>query len=150
MIQPFTFIGFLPRKNQQADELLMRYQYRTETLVIYESPLRIGKTFERLYQILGNRRISIARELTKTFETIIRTDLKEASTMEHQTKGEYVIIIEGTHESSSFNEETIQDHYLRYIHLGYPDKDAIKQVAKDRKIPKSDVYQQIKIKKDLS
>ncbi|MDX9690852.1 MAG: 16S rRNA (cytidine(1402)-2'-O)-methyltransferase [Acholeplasmataceae bacterium] len=147
IIQPFTFIGFLPRKMTQAKTLVSTYANREETLVIYESPNRIQKTIELLFNGLGNRNISIARELTKAFETIIRTNLKEAITLEHNSKGEYVIIVEGNHEKSTFEDQTIESHFQTYIALGYDEKDAIKAVAKDREVHKNEVYQIIKNKK---
>jgi 16S rRNA (cytidine1402-2'-O)-methyltransferase len=150
VIQPFTFIGFLSRKNSIAKQTLISYQHRIETLVIYESPNRIQKTLEVLYECLGNRRISIARELTKAFETIIRTTLEEACQMEHNPKGEYVIIVEGNTQKETFEDETIDEHFQRYMDLGHSEKDAIKAVAKDRKIPKNDVYQIIKNKNKTS
>lgn len=146
IIQPFTYIGFLSRKKSQAKEMINSYQNRRETLVIYESPNRIQSTLELLHGCIGNRRISIARELTKTFETIIRTTLEEACQMEHNPKGEYVIIVEGNHQKETFEDESIEDHYKRYVDMGYQEKDAIKAVAKDRELPKNDVYQIIKNK----
>ncbi len=146
MIQPFTFLGFLPRKVQALKEVLKTYQHRIETLVIYESPNRIQKTLAYMFDVLGNRNISIARELTKTFETIIRTNLSEAIQMEHITKGEYVIIIEGEKELSSFEDESIDSHFKRYIKKGFSEKEAIKSVAKDRNVHKNEIYQIIKNK----
>jgi len=145
IIQPFTFLGFLPRKQVDMKKTLSEYINRKETLVIYESPLRIDKTIKVIYQILGERNISLARELTKTFETIIRTTLSQAIEMEHNTKGEYVIIIEGdTHFQESFDESVV-DHVRRLILSGVTEKDAMKQVAVQRGIPKSEVYQAFKI-----
>lgn len=146
MIQPFTFIGFLPRKMQAAKQALKAYQQRQETLVIYESPNRIQKSLEYAYEVLGNRNISIARELTKTFETIIRTNLEQAIHMEHISKGEYVLIIEGEYNQQTFEDETIESHYKRYIKQGFSEKDAIKAVAKDRNVHKNEIYQIIKNK----
>ncbi len=146
MIQPFTFLGFLPRKVQALKEVLKTYEHRIETLVIYESPNRIQKTLAYMFDVLGNRNISIARELTKTFETIIRTNLSEAIQMEHITKGEYVIIIEGEKELSSFEDESIDSHFKRYIKKGFSEKEAIKSVAKDRNVHKNEIYQIIKNK----
>jgi 16S rRNA (cytidine1402-2'-O)-methyltransferase len=146
MIQPFTFIGFLPRKMQAAKQVLKAYQQRQETLVIYESPNRIQKSLEYAYEVLGNRNLSIARELTKTFETIIRTNLEQAIHMEHISKGEYVLIIEGEYNQQTFEDETIESHYKRYIKQGFNEKDAIKAVAKDRNVHKNEIYQIIKNK----
>jgi 16S rRNA (cytidine1402-2'-O)-methyltransferase len=150
IIQPFTFIGFLPRKKSMIIEVISDYKYRLETLVIYESPQRIDKSLKVLYEVLGNRRISIARELTKTFETIIRTDLETACLEEQNPKGEYVIIIEGNHQKTASQFGTIEEHYMHYLTLGYTQKDAMKQVAKDRNITKSEVYQIIKIENKSS
>lgn len=150
VIQPFTFIGFLPRKKSMIIDMLSDYKYRLETLVIYESPQRIDKSLKVLYEVLGNRRISIARELTKTFETIIRTDLEKACLEEQNPKGEYVIIIEGNQQKTSAQFGLIEEHYMHYLTLGYTQKDAMKQVAKDRNITKSEVYQIIKIENKSS
>ena len=145
IIQPFTFLGFLPRKQAEMKKILTSYIHRKETLVIYESPLRVSKTIQTIYQILGERKISLARELTKAFETIIRTTLSQAILMEHNPKGEYVIIIEGdTQKQTDFN-ETIVDHVSRLVKQGETEKDAMKIVALERSIPKSAVYQAFKI-----
>lgn len=144
VIQPFTFIGFLPRKLSEQKEVLKHYISRSETLVIYESPLRIQKTLQTLYDVLGNRRLSIARELTKAFETIIRTTLREATTMEMNLKGEYVIIIEGNQETDKPMLD-IKSHYLELIKEGYPSKEAMKIVATKHNVPKNEVYRMVKI-----
>ncbi len=144
IIQPFTFIGFLPRKVSEVKALLKDYINRKETLVIYESPLRVEKTIQSLYEHLGDRKVVLARELTKTFETIIRTTLKEATTLEHNTKGEYVIIIEGATKALDLS-LSIPKLVKQYIKEGLSEKDAMKAVAKDRNIPKNDVYKAFKI-----
>ena len=144
VIQPFTFIGFLPRKLSEQKEVLKQYISRSETLVIYESPLRIQKTLQTLYDVLGNRRLSIARELTKAFETIIRTTLSEATTTEMNLKGEYVIIIEGNQDKDKPVLD-IKSHYLELIKEGYPSKEAMKIVATKHNVPKNEVYRMVKI-----
>ena len=144
-MQPFTFIGFLPRKKTQILEALDQLKYRVETLIFYESPMRISKTLQFMHETLGNRKITIARELTKTFETYIRTDLSKAILMEHDLRGEYVIVLEGYQADFSLTSESVEDHYLRYIKLGLSEKDAMKQVALDRSMKKSEIYQIIKI-----
>lgn len=145
VIQPFTFIGFLPKKSSDQKKLLSSYQNRMETLVIYESPMRISNTIKALFAIFGNRRVVLARELTKTFETIIRTHLSDAQTMDHNTKGEYVIIIEGNAQKEVQLDIPIEDEVKRHIKTGMSEKDAIKTVAKSRKLPKNDVYKTVKI-----
>lgn len=144
IIQPFTFIGFLPRKSSEAKSLLSTYTHRKETLVIYESPLRIDKTNQMLYEILGNRNVSYARELTKKFETIYRLSLEQAIHQPFDQRGEYVIVIEGDFQVEHFD-ISISAHVKQYIDMGYDEKDAMKQVAKDRKITKSEVYKVFKI-----
>lgn len=144
VIQPFTFIGFLPRKQGELKTVLHAYETRPETLVIYESPLRIEKTVKTLYDMFGDRKVVLARELTKTFETIIRTTLKEATFIEHQTKGEYVIILEGYQKVMDQSMSLIDQVHL-YIKAGFDEKEAMKKVAKDQKITKSDVYKAFKI-----
>ena len=109
VMQPFTFIGFLPRKQGERRALLKQYENRFETLVIYESPLRIEKTMHHLYEAFGNRNVALCRELTKTFETIIRTDLQTACEMTHVTKGEYVIVLEGA-KPQSYDDISLVDH----------------------------------------
>lgn len=147
IIQPFTFLGFLPRKQAEMKKIITSFVNRKETLVIYESPLRIGKTLQIIFSCLGERNIALARELTKTFETIIRTTLSQALEIEHNTKGEYVIVVEGNNNIQKDFKETIIEHVLRLIQSGITEKDAMKQVAVEREIPKSEVYQAFKIDK---
>lgn len=145
IIQPFTFIGFLPRKLSDMKKMIESYQNRKETVIIYESPMRIQKTLNTIYSILGNRNITLSRELTKTFETIIRTTLDKAVSMDHNPKGEYVIIIEGNHNIQTHFDLTIEEHVQKYIKQGHTEKDAMKIVAQERNIKKSEVYKAIKI-----
>jgi 16S rRNA (cytidine1402-2'-O)-methyltransferase len=144
-MQPHTFIGFLPRKKTEAKHLLETYKTYQSTLVIYESPMRISETLKVIRDILGNRRIAIARELTKTFETWIRMTLDEAIALEHIKKGEYVLVIEGYVENLNFDDISINDQVQSYIDDGLSEKDAMKKVASLRKITKSVVYKSFKI-----
>jgi 16S rRNA (cytidine1402-2'-O)-methyltransferase len=144
LIQPFTFIGFLPRKQSHKKEVIESYITRTETLVIYESPLRVKKTLEDLYQVLGDRKLVLARELTKMFETITRTTLKASLSLDIDTRGEYVLIVDGSKESYD-DSLSIKDHVLQVLKEGYEEKEAMKLVAKKRRITKSDVYKAYKI-----
>lgn len=147
VIQPFTFIGFLPKKQMDMRRILESYKERKETLVIYESPMRIEKTLKFIYSLFGDRKITLSRELTKAFETIIRTTLKGAITLEHNTKGEYVLIIEGVQENSLEYKDSIVSHVNKLVKSGLSEKDAMKEVAVLRKIPKSEVYKNVKIDK---
>ncbi len=146
VMQPFTFLGFLPRKQNERDTLLKIYKQRSETLVIYESPLRIEKTINHLYEAFGNRNIALCRELTKTFETIIRTDLRSALDIEHHTKGEYVIVVSGA-TPPNYDDLDLSTHVTLLIHEGFDEKEAMKEVARLHHISKSEVYKAYKIDK---
>lgn len=146
-MQPHTFIGFLPRKKSEAKALLQSYEPYRETLIFYESPMRITQTLNMIYDVFGNRLVTLARELTKTFETYIRTSLKEALQLEHVKKGEYVIVVEGNQNEITFDDLSIYDHVMMFIREGLSEKDAMKRVASLRKISKSEVYKVFKINK---
>ncbi len=120
-----------------------------ETLIFYESPHRLKECLKFLRDSLGNRNISICRELTKLHEEIIRDNLEEViKYYEHQQpKGEYVLVLEGKsieeiekEKEMEWSNINIQDHIKKYISEGYSKKESIKLVAKDRKITKSEVY----------
>lgn len=145
----FLFRGFFPRENKDKNVIIEELRNRQETLIFYESPHRLLKTLEFLYDSLGERRIAICRELTKLHEEIIRLKLNEAVEYynNNQPRGEYVLVIEGKsqeeikiEEESEWKELSIEDHIRKYIDEGIDKKDAIKKVAKDRGISKSDIY----------
>lgn len=145
----FIFRGFLPRENKDKRIIIEELRDRKETLVFYESPHRIRETLEFLRGNLGNRKISICRELTKLHEQILRFNLDEAIDYysEKDIKGEFVLIVEGKREEEILEEErakwegmSIEDHIKNYISEGLSKKDAIKKVAKDRKLSKSEIY----------
>ncbi|HCQ90730.1 MULTISPECIES: 16S rRNA (cytidine(1402)-2'-O)-methyltransferase [unclassified Clostridium] len=145
----FIFRGFLPRENKDRKPIIDDLVNRTETLIFYEAPHRILNTLEFLYENLGNRKIAICRELTKMYEDIIRMTLGEAIEYykENSPRGEYVLVLEGKsleelqeEERSKWNNLTVEEHIKVYIEEGFNKKDAIKKVAKDREMPKSEVY----------
>ena len=107
---------------------LNKYKLYETTLIIYESPNRIKETLEVMYEVFGNRKISLARELTKKFETIIRSDLESVQTMELDTRGEYTLVVEGFAEDLS--NLTINDVYNTMVKNGIDPKDALKLTAK--------------------
>lgn len=144
--EPFTFLGFLPRKQSEAKKILINYYNRIETLVIYESPLRINDTLNLLYETLGNRYLVLTRELTKKFETTYRGELKDIKDEIFDTRGEYVIYVEGKLEKIIVSDDIILKKMDEYIKKGLLEKDAMKMVAKDLSISKKEVYQVIKIK----
>jgi len=144
-MKTFSFIGFLPRKMGDIQKMLASYKHLDQTLIFYESPQRILKTLTYIYEAFGNRNIALCRELSKTFETIIRTDLLKALEMTHETRGEYVIVVEGYQDLTNYDEIDISTLVELYISQGYDEKEAMKLVAKHKKITKSDVYKAFKV-----
>ncbi|KHF38047.1 16S rRNA (cytidine(1402)-2'-O)-methyltransferase [Halalkalibacter okhensis] len=142
----FEFIGFLPRQNKQRLTMLEQLKGNNATLIFYESPHRLKEAIEAMYKILGNRHISISRELTKKFEEYQRGTLEEAITWcETGTiKGEFCLVVEGSsgeeEEDNWWEALTIVQHVNHYIELGMPSKEAIKQTARERNIQKRIVY----------
>lgn len=146
----FVFEGFLPSKKRERNRVLEELMDDTRTLIIYEAPHRLYKTLKELYEYLGNRNITIVRELTKIHETVWRTSLTEAIVAyeNSEARGEYVLIIEGKsyktleiEKQSVWEEKTISDHLRVYTDKGLDKKEAMKSVAKDRGISRREVYQ---------
>ncbi len=145
----FLFRGFLPRENKDrkivTDELLQSQ----ETLIFYESPHRLIDTLTFLLDTFGDRKIAVCRELTKIYEEIYRNTLNQALLYFTQNKprGEFVLVLEGKKLEDIKEEKkeawinlSIEEHILKYINDGINKKDAIKLVAKERELPKSEVY----------
>lgn len=137
---PFTFYGFLDAKKSKRVKQLTKVKMQEETMIFYESPHRIFKTLQDVYDVLGDRQVVLARELTKKFEEIIRGNVSELLTMD-PLKGEIVLIIEGAKEEEISTELSLVEEVNMLIKNGFTVKDAIKQVAKNRNLPKSQVYQ---------
>ncbi|MDL4839080.1 16S rRNA (cytidine(1402)-2'-O)-methyltransferase [Aquibacillus rhizosphaerae] len=145
----FYFYGFLPRKKKNRDEELERLRIIKATLVFYESPHRLLDTLQYLHEHLGDRSISIVRELSKRFEEYIRGTLSEVQdwALEATIKGEFCIVVDGNKEEIQdqpqwWNNLSIKQHVDHYVEIkGIRSKDAIKRVADERKQSKRDVYQ---------
>lgn len=146
----FCFEGFLPSAKKDRALVLEGLKSETRTIILYEAPHHIVKTCRELYETLGNKKITLCRELTKKFETITPTTLADAleSFELHPPKGEYVIVMEGVsfeeiemERIRSFETMTIEEHMNSYLDKGMDRKEAMKSVAKDRGIPKREVYQ---------
>lgn len=146
----FCFEAFLPVDKKDRQWILNELKQETRTIIIYEAPHRLVRTLGELLEALGNRRITICRELTKRYEEAYRTTFEDAliayETME--PKGECVIVIEGKQISKiqeeqvkSWEEMSIEDHMEHYESQGIDRKEAMRMVAKDRGISKRDVYQ---------
>lgn len=148
--EEFYFYGFLPRKKKEMVEVLERLRSIPATLLFYESPFRVKQTVNVLHETLGNREIALARELTKRFEEYIRGTMEEvlAWTETNELKGEFVIVVEGASEDETDTEGDwwtgldMKEHVEHYMDKeGLSSKEAIKQTAVDRGIPKREVYQ---------
>lgn len=145
----FIFRGFLPRGNKEKKEFVESLKDRRETIIFYESPYRVIDTLTFLKENFGNRNIAICRELTKLHEEIYRGSLEEAICYfnDNIPKGEFVLVLQGKSLEEIRNENvakwedmSIKDHIIYFINQGMSKKDAIKQVSKDRELPKSEVY----------
>ncbi len=141
----FAFEGFLSVNKRHRKEHLESVKNDTHTLIFYEAPHKLIYTLADMLEVFGDRRIALVRELTKIHEEVIRTTLAEAQTLytEKSPKGEYVIVIEGASEIETENwwqNMTVCEHVEKYIADGDDPKDAVKKAAKDRDLPKREVY----------
>ena len=141
----FTFEGFLPYTKSERTHRLEEICSYTQTLILYEAPHKLKATLEDLSRYLGDRRISLCREMTKMNEDVFRTTLKKAVEYyeNNSPRGEYVLIIEGAEKkntSDAYTNISIEEHVQMHIDNGMSKMDAIKLTAKERKIPKSEVY----------
>ncbi len=146
----FTFYGFLPRGKKDKEQVLESLNKLPMTTIFYESPFRVKETLKAIEQTMGNRQVSLAREITKKFETFLRGTASELSEYlaEQEIKGECCILVEGAseqggqEESEWWNDLSVEEHINHYIKIkGLASKEAIKKVAKERGLPKRDVYQ---------
>ena len=142
----FTFIGFLNSKDQKRKEELISLKYKEETLILYEAPHRIKETLEMIDEIMPNRKIVLARELTKRYEEYLRGTAIEILDVVEELRGEMVLIISGCSNEEAKEELlklSVKEHYQYYLNNGYDQKESMKKVAKDRNISKSNIYQEI-------
>lgn len=146
----FCFEGFLPFDKKERKEILERLEEEIRTIILYEAPHHLKKTLMELKQVLGDRKITLCRELTKKYETIMPITIEEAILYYdiNEPRGEYVIVIEGKtlldikeNKKQQFLQMQIEEHMQIYEKKGVDKKDAMKLVAKDRGISKRDVYQ---------
>ncbi|MGL5243549.1 MAG: 16S rRNA (cytidine(1402)-2'-O)-methyltransferase, partial [Sarcina sp.] len=145
----FLFKGFFPRESKERKELMVDLKDRCETIIMYESPYRVLDTLTFIKNNLGNRTIAACRELTKLHEEIFRGSIEEVINFfsNKQPKGEFVLVISGKtlkeiedEKASKWENVSIEEHIKLLINNGVNKKDAIKQVAKDRRLAKSEVY----------
>ena len=145
----FAFEAFLPYDKKDRTRVLEEMKRETRTMVMYEAPHKLKKTLAELMEALGDRHITLAREITKKHETIEPMMLSQAIARyeEEDPRGEFVIVIEGLdvkkleeEKKNSFEAMSVEEHVQMYVDQGMSKKDAIKQAAVDRGVPKRDVY----------
>ena len=146
----FCFEGFLPPDKKERKQILEELKEETRTIILYEAPHHLKATLKELYENIGERKITLCRELTKKFETVFPTTLEGALVYyeENEPRGEYVLVLEGKslqqkkqEQQESFAEMSIEEHMKIYEDKGVDRKEAMKLVAKERGISKRDVYQ---------
>ena len=143
----FKFVGFLSANNKDRKDKLQEVKYETGTLIFYEAPHKLIQSLNTMYEMLGNRKVVLARELTKIHEEFIREDLETLINSNFEPKGEYVVLVEGSEITEkqelvdNLNEKTLEEHYDFYEKLGLEKKEIIKKIAKDRNVAKNEIYQ---------
>lgn len=144
----FCFIGFLSANKKEREDKLEEIKYLNKTILFYEAPHKLKTTLESIFKILGNRNIVLAKEITKIHETFIRGKVEDILKSIKEPKGEFVIVIEGSEitqkeiEKNNLNEMSLEEHYEYYKNKGLDKKEIIKAIAKDRNLPKNDIYQE--------
>ncbi|AFS77198.1 Uroporphyrin-III C/tetrapyrrole (Corrin/Porphyrin) methyltransferase [Gottschalkia acidurici 9a] len=147
----FVYEGFLSSNKKERKEELRKLEKETRTIILYESPHRIKDLLEDMKEIMGNRNISVSRELTKKYEEIFRGNIEEALDRfnREDPRGEFVVVIQGVsiqeierEERDKWENLSIRDHITLYMSQNLSKKDAIKKVAKDRKLHKNEVYKE--------
>lgn len=146
----FCFEGFLPADKKEKKFIFKELQKETRTIILYEAPHHLKRTLAELYELLGERRITLCRELTKRFETVFPTTLSEALNFykENEPKGEYVLVIEGLDRNQieqdkqrEWEKLSVDEHMKFYEDQGLDRKEAMKKVAADRGVSKREIYQ---------
>lgn len=148
----FCFEAFLPKDKKEKVAVLEKLKNETRTIIIYEAPHRLARTLKELRETLGNRQLTLCRELTKKYEEADKTTIDQAIEKynEKEPRGEYVLVIEGKSQEEIQEENkqkwesmTIEEHMEYYISQGNDKKSAMKLVAKDRGVSKRDIYNQL-------
>lgn len=146
----FAFEAFLPRDKKERARVLEELAQESRTMIVYEAPHHLLKTLKELYEVLGNRELTVCKELTKRYENATKTTFDDVIKFyeDNEPKGEYVLVISGkTFETKeqeareAWESLSVEEHMAHYEDSGMERKEAMKQVAKDRGISKRDVYQ---------
>ena len=140
----FCFLGFLPLNKKLRKEKIEEIKNAEKTIIIYEAPHKMKNTLGDLKDILKNRKVVLARELTKVHEEFIRKDIEELLAIVDNLKGEMILIIEGIKKKNNvenkLNNLTLEEHYKYYENQGIDKKEIIKKIAKDRNVNKNEIY----------
>ena len=147
----FIYEGFLSQNKKSRREELEKFTLETRTVILYESPHRLKELLKDILKVLGNRNLSISRELTKKYEEIIRGTTQDAieKFTREDPRGEFIVVLEGvsksiveTENQEEWNDLSIKEHLAKCINEGLDKKQAIKEVSKQRKLHKNIVYQE--------
>lgn len=141
---PFLFYGFLNAKSGKQKQELERLKGYPYTMIFYEAPHRINATLHHIKEVLGNRKISLSREISKMYEEIFRGTVDEVINEIGELKGELVLVVEGNTEIIDYSNISIEEHIKLYLDDGLSEKEAMKKVAKERHVAKSVIYQEYK------
>lgn len=148
----FCFEGFLPPDKKERTEILEDCREESRTMIFYEAPHHLKKTLQELAAVLGDRKITLCRELTKRFETVMPTTIFAATDYfeTNDPRGEYVLVIEGKsyeekkqEAQKNWLERPVEEHVALYESQGFDRKEAMKKAAKDRGVSKRDIYQSL-------
>lgn len=139
----FSFYAFLPLNKKLRKEKLEEIREERKTIIVYEAPHRIIETLREIQSYLGNRNCVVAKEITKIHETFYRGKVSDVLAQIGTPKGEYIILIDGNKEDkqNNLNLLSLEEHYEYYKSNGMDKKEIIKAIAKDRKVPKNEIYQ---------
>ena len=144
----FSFIGFLSANNKERRDKLEEIKFEKRTLIFYEAPHKLKFTLEAMLEVLGNRKIVLAKEITKIHEQYIRGEISTVlEQIEDNIKGEFVLIVDGAEQSKkeyeilSLNKMSLDEHYNFYKNQGLEKKEIIKKISKDRSTSKNEIYQ---------
>ena len=142
----FIFIGFLPVNNKEKKEKLEEIKKHTQTVILYEAPHKLLNTLKIMLEEIGDRKICLAREITKIHEEYIRGKISEVLQKIEEPKGEYVLILEGNDKNEEeikkeqLNAMSLEEHFKYYEKQNLDKKEIIKKIAKDRNVNKNEIY----------
>ena len=143
----FCFEGFLPSDKKEKAEILEECREESRTLIFYEAPHHLKRTLQELYDVLGERKLTVCRELTKKFESVMPTTLEGAIAFyeENEPRGEYVLVLEGKSPArqSAWDGMSVAEHVRMYEEQGLDRKSAMKQAAQDRGVSRRAIYQSL-------